>query len=182
MDCRTGPPAPAVAPLTTPVAACPDPARKRKSPIRRKWYTAFFGPLSRHAMKSTSMLFLLCLAAPLWAQNGNNLYSITADTVRSDSGSNVTTYEGNARAEVLDLVIEAESISVTGTDGSPSRIEASGSPLRFHRRQSTDELSGTAARIIFALPESKLTLTDYVIKDPSGNNMKGGKATFVLDP
>lgn len=133
-------------------------------------------------MKSTLILFLLCIAAPLWAQNGNELYSITADTVRSDGGGNVTTYEGDARAEVLDLVIEAETISITGTDGSPSRIEASGSPLRFHRRQSTDDFNGTAARIVFSLPELELTLTDYVIRDSSGNNMKGGKATFVLDP
>ncbi len=133
-------------------------------------------------MKSTSILFLFCLAAPLWAQNGNSLYSITADTVRSDSGSNVTTYEGDARAEVLDLVIEAETISITGTDGSPSRIEASGNPLRFHRRQSTDDFSGTAARVVFALPELKLTLTDYTVRDSSGNKMKGRSATFVLDP
>lgn len=133
-------------------------------------------------MKSTSALLLLCLAAQLWAQSENDLYSITADTVRSDGAGNVTTYEGDARAEVLDLVIEAETISITGRDGSPSRIEASGSPLRFHRRQSTDGFSGTAARIVFSLPELKLTLTDYVIEDASGNNMKGGKATFVLDP
>ncbi|MDZ7839558.1 MAG: LptA/OstA family protein [Gammaproteobacteria bacterium] len=132
-------------------------------------------------MKPTFVLFLFCLTAPLWAQNGNGLFSITADTVRSDSDSNVTTYEGDARAEVLDLVIEAETIAIFGADGSPSRIEASGSPLRFHRRQSTDDFSGTAARIVFVLPELKLTLSDYVIRDPSGNNMKGGKATFVLD-
>lgn len=133
-------------------------------------------------MQSILVIFLLSLAAPLWAQSGNEHYSITADAVRSDTGSNITTYEGSARAEILDLVIEADTISIAGDNGIPTRIEANGSPIRFHRRGSGENLNGTAQRITFSVADLKLTLIDYVVTDPKGNNMKGGKATFVLSP
>lgn len=133
-------------------------------------------------MKPVAVLLLLCFAAPLWSQDGDKPYSITADTVRKDGGNDVTTYQGNAKAEVADLVIEADTISISHDNGLPSRIEASGDPLKFHRQASDDQFNGTAQRIIFVVPELKLTLIDYIIADPSGNNMKGKKASIVLDP
>ena len=122
----------------------------------------------------------MCLAAPSPAQDGNSLYSINADTVRTDSDNSVTTYQGNARAEVLNLAIEADTISIFGGGTLPSKIEASGSPLTFHRESPNGELSGTAHKIIFLVPDLNLTLIDYVITDPHGNKMKGKKATFAL--
>lgn len=136
------------------------------------------------AMKATVTFLLLCLAAPSWAQNGNGPYSINADTVRTSSrdGVSVTTYSGNARARVSDLLIEADTISIFGGDGLPSRVEATGNPVTFHQQASSRKLSGSAQKVVFLVSELKLTLIDYVITDPSGNNMKGRKATFVLNP
>lgn len=133
-------------------------------------------------MKSTVILFLLCLTTPLWAQDGDGPYTIDADTVRVDSSNGVTTYEGNAEAEISNLVIEAGTIAIFHDNGSPSRVEASGNPLKFRQRASSDTISGTARQIMFSVPELKLTLFDYVIADPAGNNMKGEKASFVLSP
>lgn len=133
-------------------------------------------------MKSIVILFLLCLAAPLWAQGKAGLFSINADTVQEDSRNGVTTYRGNAKAEISSLLIEADTISIFGDGGQPSRIEASGNPLKFRQRASAAGLSGTAKKITFLVPELKLILIDYAIADPSGNNMKGKKATFVLTP
>lgn len=126
-------------------------------------------------------MLLLCLAAPLPAQEGGNRYSIDADTVNSDDSAGVTTYQGNARAEVGQLVIEANSITITHGEGLPSQIEADGDPVRFERRASADSFSGTAGRVVLQVAERKLTLFDYAIVDQSGNSMKGGKASFVLE-
>lgn len=133
-------------------------------------------------MKPTAVLLMLCLAVPSWAQDGDKDYSISADTVREDSSNGVTTYQGNAKARVADLVIEAETISISHDNGLPSRIEASGDPLKFRQLSSADNLHGTAQRIVFVVPELKLTLIDYVVTDPDGNNMKGKKASIVLSP
>lgn len=133
-------------------------------------------------MKFVLVLLLLCLSAPSWAQEGNSLYSINADEVRVDNNKGVTTYEGNARAEVSHVVIEAETITVFHANGLPSRLEASGNPLKFRHQASSKNLSGTAQQLIFSVPELKLTLIDYVVADPEGNTMKGGKASFVLSP
>jgi len=129
-------------------------------------------------MKFIVLLLALCLATPSWAQDKNGSYSINADTVDSHNG--VTTYKGNVKVEVSNLVIEADTISIFGDGALPSRIEANGNPLRFRREAPADNLSGTAQKIIFSVPELKLTLIDYVVTDPSGNSMKGKQATFVL--
>jgi lipopolysaccharide transport protein LptA len=137
----------------------------------------------RFMMKSIAIVVLLCLPATLWAQDTNAPFSINADKVRSDSGDGVTTYEGNAKARVLDLLVEAQTITIFRKNDAPlpSRIEASGSPVKFSREAHLDSLSGTARKIILQVPELKLTLIDYTISDPSGNTMKGKQAVFVLD-
>lgn len=122
----------------------------------------------------------MCLAGPLWAQEGNDIYSIDADSVREDRGNGITTYQGNARAEISNLVIEADTIEIVRENGFPSRVEATGNPLSFRRQASDGTFSGTAQRITLSVPELKLTLIDYEIADPSGNTMKGGQANFVL--
>ncbi|MGA8259477.1 MAG: LptA/OstA family protein [Arenicellales bacterium] len=134
-------------------------------------------------MKSIIFALLLCLPAALWAQDPNGPFSINADKVQVDSRNGVTTYEGNAKVRVLDLLIEAETISIFRKNGAqlPTRIEATGKPLKFSRQASGDKLSGTARKVIFQVPELKLTLIDYTISDPSGNTMKGRQAVFVLD-
>lgn len=133
-------------------------------------------------MKASIVLLLLCLAAPSWAQDGNGLYSINADEVRVDNNQGVTTYEGSASAEVSGVVIEAATITVFHGDGLPSRLEASGDPVKFRHQASSNSLSGTARQMVFSVSDLKLTLIDYVVADPEGNTMKGGKASFVLSP
>lgn len=133
-------------------------------------------------MKSIIVVLLLSLATLLWAEEGDGLYSIDADGVRKDSSNGVTTYEGNARAELSNLAIEADTISIFRDNGLPTRVEASGDPLKFRHQASADNVSGTAKRIIFLVPELKLTLIDYVIADPAGNKIKGDKASIVLSP
>lgn len=133
-------------------------------------------------MKPLAVMFLLlCLAAPLPAQEAGNGYSIDADTIDSDASAGVTTYQGNARAEIGQLAIEADSITITHGDGLPSKVEADGDPVSFERRASDDSFSGSAGRIVLQVAERKLTLFDYAIVDQSGNSMKGGKASFVLE-
>lgn len=133
-------------------------------------------------MKSVIVLLLLCLGAPSWAQEGNSLYSINADEVRVDNSKGVTTYEGNVSAEISSVEIEAATITVFHGDGLPSRLEASGDPLKFRHQASSNSLRGTARQMVFSVPDLKLTLIDYVVADPEGNTMKGGKASFVLSP
>lgn len=133
-------------------------------------------------MKPATVLLLLCLAAPSWAQEGDSLYSIDADEVRVDNDKGVTTYEGNARAEVAGVVVQAETITIVHGDGLPSRLEASGDPLKFRRQASSNSLSGSAEQLIFSVPDLKLTLIEYVVADPEGNTMKGRQASFVLSP
>lgn len=93
-------------------------------------------------------------------------------------GVKVTTYSGNARARVDKLKIDGDAISIFGDAALPSRIEASGDPLKF---SFADRFSGTARKVTVLVQELKLTLIDYVITDSSGNRMKGKTATFELD-
>lgn len=133
-------------------------------------------------MRSIVFALLTCLATPSWAQQETGPFSITADAVRSNEATGTTTYDGNARAEIAGLTIEADRIMVSGDGNLPARIEASGSPLEFRQRSSSGELSGSAREVILSVREMKLTLSDYLITDPDGNSMKGRTATFVLEP
>lgn len=133
-------------------------------------------------MKCIVLLLLLCVAAPSWAGDNGELFSIDADTVQVDDDQGTTTYAGNARARVLNVVIEAQTIVLFRDNGLPARIEAAGSPLRFHQTGTADNLSGTARSLVFSTADLKLELMDYSISDPAGNNLKGQKATFVLSP
>lgn len=127
-----------------------------------------------------------CLIA--FAQNdstssgGSDLYSISADEVIVDDANETTTYQGNARVVVANLLIEADSISIEKNGGFPVRITATGAPIRFGEQVPKQNINGTAMEVAFDVPAMKLTLIDYTIADPSGNNMKGKKASFVLSP
>jgi len=122
---------------------------------------------------------MFCLAA--FAQSdSNDLYSISADNVNADDENGVTTYEGNARVVVSNLIIEADSISIFEQNGLPSSIEASGSPIKFYEQEPRKNISGTAQQVSFLVTELRLTLTEHSIVDPSGNNMKGKKLSINL--
>ncbi len=81
---------------------------------------------------------------------------------------------------VSNLVIEADSVSVFSQGGLPARIEASGNPISFKEKVPKDNISGTALSVTFDVAELKLTLTEYSIVDPTGNNMKGRTLSIVL--
>ena len=139
-------------------------------------------------MKSAAFAALLVLCGSSLAQTdsitdeGGGLYSINADEVVTDVTGDTTTYQGNARVTVANLVIEAESVSITKRNGLPSRIAAAGTPVSFSEKVPGKNFSGTAREIIFDVADLKLTLFDYSIADPSANNMKGKKASFTLSP
>ena len=139
-------------------------------------------------VKSTffQILLVFCLFATTHAEttvsNPSELYSINADEVIVDAAGGTTTYQGNARVIVANLVIDAESIAITTVNGLPSRISAVGSPISFSEQVPSKNINGTAREIVFDVSELKLTLVDYSIADPSGNNMKGKKASFTLSP
>lgn len=131
-------------------------------------------------------LLSLCLGAftqnEVTGSESGGLYSIHADDVITDDSGNTTTYQGNAKVVVANLVIAADTISVTSNGGLPSRIAARGNPITFSEQVPRQGINGTAREVIFIVAELKLTLSDYSIVDPSGNNMKGKKASFILSP
>ena len=139
-------------------------------------------------VKSTvfQILLVFCLVATAYAEttvsNPSELYSINSDEVIVDAADGTTTYQGNARVIVANLIIEAESIAITTVNGLPSRISATGSPISFSEQVPSKNINGTAREIVFDVRNLKLTLVDYSIADPSGNNMKGKKASFTLSP
>ena len=126
-------------------------------------------------------LMLLCLCATAQSTS-TDLYSINADDVLVDDENNVITYKGNATVTVANLIIEADSIAITSQNGLPLKIEATGNPIRFYEQTPKQNINGTATGITFDVAELKLTLIEYSILDPSGNSMKGKKASFVLSP
>lgn len=133
------------------------------------------------AVTKTAVLLLALLGAPALAQaEAEAAYSISADQKRTENG--VTTYRGNAKVVVSNVVIEADTISIFQQGGVPLRIEAAGNPIRFYETVPDKHFNGIARTAEFLVPELKLTLTEYLIKDPSGNEMKGKKASFVLAP
>jgi len=134
-------------------------------------------------MKYSAFGLLMCWCISVGAQSApSDLYSIKADDVQIDSTTGVTTYNGNARVTVANLIIEAETISITMQNGLPSKIVASGTPIKFHEQVPEKNINGTATGVTFDVAELKLTLLEYSILDPSGNRMKGKKASFVLSP
>lgn len=132
-------------------------------------------------MKIAALILLMALCAQVLAQTDtDSLYSIVADNIQTSDG--VTTYQGNAKVTVSNIVIEANAISITKLVGIPVKIEAMGDPLKFYEGVPKQNINGTARSAVFLVSELKLTLTDYVITDPGGNAMKGKKASFVLAP
>ncbi len=139
-------------------------------------------------MKFFVLTAMLCVSLNAYAQNevagseSGDLYSINADDVIVEDSGNTTTYRGNAKVVVANLVIEADSISITIRGGLPSRISAQGNPITFREQEPKQNINGTAREVVFIVADLKLTLSDYSIFDPSGNNMKGKKASFILSP
>jgi len=133
-------------------------------------------------MRLFTLPLLLFLAAPAPAQEKGDGYGITADTVQEDSEAGVTTYKGNAKAEIASLVLKADRIAISHGQPLPSRIEAGGDPVTFAGQVSSGRISGTARKIILDVAERRLSLFDYAIEDPSGNRMKGKEARIILEP
>lgn len=132
-------------------------------------------------MKFAIFLSLLILSVQPFIQAASDeLYSINADVIKTDPDSGVKTYQGNARVEAANLIIEADTISILEQNGFPLRIEASGNPIEFREKTPRKNISGSAKEIVFDVSELKLTLTEYSIIDPTGNNMKGKKISIVL--
>ena len=132
-------------------------------------------------MKLTIPLLLLIMGAQAFTQAASSeLYSINADMTKTDPVSGVTSYQGNARVEVANLIIEADTISILEQNGFPARIEASGNPIEFREQTPRKNISGSAREVVFDVSELKLTLTEYSIIDSTGNNMKGKKISIVL--
>ena len=127
---------------------------------------------------------MLLFAVSAFSQDsGGELYSINADQVLVDAENGTTTYKGNARVIVSNLIIEADSISILMHEsGLPAKITASGDPIRFQEKKPRRNIRGTAKEVTFVVAELKLTLIDYAITDPDGNNMKGKKASFIMEP
>lgn len=129
------------------------------------------------------IIILLFLSVSGYSRAGaDDSYSINADQVQVDDKNSTITYQGNAKAVVSNLIIEADTISIVSRNGLPSKITASGDPIRFQEKVSKHNINGTAQEVTFVLAEFKLTLINYSITDPSGNNMKGKKASFILSP
>ena len=125
-------------------------------------------------------MLLVFSAQPFTLAASDELYTIKADVTKTDPDSGVKTYQGNARVEAANLIIEADTISLVERNGFPVRIEASGNPIQFREKTPKDNISGSAQAVVFDVSELKLTLTEYSIVDPSGNTMKGKKISIVL--
>lgn len=139
----------------------------------------------KYGIFTSLMLLCLCATAQNTSAQSNtstDLYSINADDVVVDNENNVIAYKGNATVIVANLIIEADSIVITSQNGLPLKIEATGDPIKFHEQTPKQNISGTATGVTFDVAELKLTLIEYSILDPSGNNMKGKKASFILSP
>lgn len=136
-----------------------------------------------HFKKTTALILFFALCANAFAQDqSKDLYSISADDIQTDNNNNTITYKGNAKVVVSNLVIQADVISIFKQNGLPSKITAVGNPIKFHEQVPKQHINGTAQQVTFVVSELKLTLIEYSITDPSGNNMKGKKASFVLAP
>ena len=127
------------------------------------------------------LVFILSACTFALAQSIDS-YSINADEVINDSENNAVIYQGNAKVVFSNLVLEADSISIFKHNGFPSKITAVGNPIKFHEKVPKQHIKGTAKEATFYVPELKLTVIEYSITDPTGNNMKGKKASFVFAP
>ena len=128
------------------------------------------------------ILFFILSASTFALAQSIDSYSINADDVITDDENNAVIYQGNAKVVFSNLVLEADSISIFKHNGFPSKITAVGSPIKFHEKVPKQHIKGTAREAIFFVPELKLTVIEYSITDPTGNNMKGKKASFVFTP
>ena len=134
-------------------------------------------------MRNPVVVLLLVLSTSTFvcAQSSES-YSINADDVINDVQNNAIIYQGNAKVVFSNLVLEADSISIFKHNGFPSKITAVGNPIKFHEKVPKQHINGTAKEATFFVPELKLIVIEYSITDPTGNNMKGKKASFVLAP
>lgn len=134
-------------------------------------------------VRAVVAFFVLFFSASTYSQDDSqDLYSIDAEQVQVDDKNGTVIYKGNARAIVSNLIIEADSISIVKQNGLPSIISARGDPIRFQEKVPRHNINGTAREVTFSVTELKLTLIEYSITDPTGNNMKGKKASFILAP
>ena len=136
-----------------------------------------------HLKKSIALALLLATCTSPFAQGqSSDAYSINAEEVITDNTNNAVIYRGNAKVVFSNLVIQADSISIFKQNGFPSKITAVGNPIKFYEKVPKQHINGTAKEATFSVPELKLTVIEYSITDPNGNNMKGKKASFVLAP
>ena len=136
-----------------------------------------------HLKKTIVLVFFLAAYTSTFAHaQSSDSYSINADDVITDSENNAVIYQGNAKVVFSNLVLEADSISIFKHNGFPSKITAVGNPIKFHEKVPKQHINGTAKKATFFVPELKLTVIEYSITDPTGNNMKGKKASFVFAP
>jgi lipopolysaccharide export system protein LptA len=122
------------------------------------------------------MLFTgLLLVTPLWA-DGSIVLRAERATLSQQEGTGL--YEGNAELIQGERSLFADRIEITLKDGKPSRVEATGTPVRL---SDADDLSASARRLVYDIERRRILLFGQARISHQGRLFEGAELVYELD-
>jgi lipopolysaccharide export system protein LptA len=138
-------------------------------------------------MRPTSWIFLtLWLIAPgvqALDTDKDQPIQVQADRIEANQQTGVVTYRGHVHFARGDIDIHADSVEVRQHGEALHSILASGTPVRFHQRdtQAGKEIRGTAARVDYRADRREITLTGEARLEQNGDVFEAATVHYRLD-
>jgi lipopolysaccharide export system protein LptA len=129
----------------------------------------------RHLARLLLVFSGLLPALPLWA-DGTIVLRAERATLSQQEGTGL--YEGNAELIQGERTLAADRIEITLKDGKPSKVEATGTPVRL---TDADDLSARAGRLVYDIEGRRILLFRQARISHQGRVFEGAELIYELD-
>ncbi len=130
-----------------------------------------------------ALLLGLCAQLQALPDDRNQVIRGAADNLVVDQKNGVSTYSGSVRIEQGSLIITADLIKVhTRSDGSASKIIATGKPARFQQQPSLEQkiIIASAKSITYTPDSEQLVLVEDAAVEQDGQVMRAPYIDYDL--
>lgn len=134
-------------------------------------------------LKLIFLLVLCGVSAGVWAFDSEKPIEVSADRSELDTQQETTRLLGNVRIDQDSLTIIADEATFFRADGSTSRIEMRGTPVKVKQTETEDDpgFDAEALMVDYMVDDGQVILRDEVVLRQTDTVIRSDRVTFDLD-
>ena len=134
-------------------------------------------------LKLIFLLVLCGVSAGVWAFDSEKPIEVSADRSELDTQQETTRLLGNVRIDQDSLTIIADEATFFRADGSTSRIEMRGTPVKVKQTETQDDpgFDAEALMVDYMVDDGQVILRDEVVLRQTDTVIRSDRVTFDLD-